>query len=180
VAYNFSAFEPANGSATSTVNNVRMRMPATGDAQSDLTANGSATATVATTVSGGQTTANVTLALASGATLRNELAGLTATFSSGNVALVSVTAGSNTLPLRSRVTYNDLRFAVDGVNYLAAGFYELTFSTAGAFSGGSGEAVLSSGGTQVGRIFADASGLFIEVNGVVQPFGGGVPRPLAR
>ncbi|MED5622165.1 immunoglobulin domain-containing protein [Ideonella sp. BN130291] len=179
VNYSFSGFEPANGSATSTVSNVRVRSPATGDAQSDLTANGSATATVASSVSGGQTTANVTLTLASGATLRNELSSLTATFASGNVAFVSVTTGSNTMPLRTRVTYNDLRFAVDGVNYAATGFYELTFSPAGAFTGGSGEAVLSSGGTQVGRIFANASGLFIEVNGVVQPFGG-VPRPLAR
>jgi hypothetical protein len=179
VNYSFTALAPLNGSATATVNNLRVRSPATGDAQSDITANGNATVSIASSVSGGQTTTTATLTLASGATLRNELNSTTATFSSGNVALLSVTNATNTMPLRTRVTYNDLRFAVAGVNYVATGYYETTFSAAGAYAGGSGEAVLSSGGTTVGRIYANATGVFIEVNGTVTPFGG-VKRSLAR
>lgn len=179
VNYSFTGLSPVNGSATATVNNVRLRSPATGDAQRDITANGNASMSIASSVSGGQTTATATLTLASGATLRNELSSTTATFSSGSVALLSVTTGTNTMPLRMRVTYNDLRFVVAGVNYVATGYYETTFSAAGAYTGGSGEAVLSSGGTTVGRIYANATGVFIEVNGTVTPFGG-VKRSLAR
>jgi len=179
VNYSFTGLTPLNGSATATVNNVRLRSPSTGDAQRDVTANGNATVAIASSVSGGQTTATATLTLASGATLRNELSSTTATFSSGNVAMLSVTTDTNTMPLRMRVTYNDLRFAAAGVNYVATGYYETTFSAAGAYTGGSGEVVLSSGGTTVGRIYANATGVFIEVNGTVTPFGG-VKRAFAR
>lgn len=179
VNYSFTSLDTANGSATATVNNLRLRRPATGTAETDLTANGSATAAIATSVANGQTTANVTLTLANSATLRSELSGLTSTFASGNVAWTLVTNNTNALPVRTRVTYNDLRFAVAGVNYLATGFYETTFSGTGAFNGGSGEVVLSNGGTTIGRIYANANGIFIEVNGTVQPFGG-VKRPFAK
>jgi hypothetical protein len=138
---------------------------------------------MASSVSGAQTTTTVTLALASGATLRNELNGLSASFTGGDVGLQSVTTAAQPLPLRTRVSYNNLRFVVAGVNYLANGFYELSFSASGGFNGGSGEVLLSSGGTPVGRIYANASGLFIEVNGTVQPFGAGagrLPRATAR
>lgn len=179
VAYSFSSLDPANGTATATVNNVRVREPSTGTAQEDFTANGQATATIASSVANGQTTTNVTLALASDATLRSELSGLSASFASGNVGVRTVTTGTNTMPLSSRVTYNDLRFAVTGVNYAANGFYELDYTAAGVFSGGSGQVLLTSGGSTVGRIYADATGLFIEVNGTVQPFKA-PSRPLAH
>lgn len=170
VSYQLTSLEPAIGSATATVTGVRLRNPASGTAQRDVTANGSATVAISGSISGAQSTADVTLTPAGGATLRSELSGLTATFASGNVALQSVTTGTSPLPVRTRVTYGDLRFAVAGVNYLASGFYELTFSSQGAFAGGSGEVLLTSGGSAVGRIYANAQGLFIEGNGSVLPF----------
>lgn len=170
VNYSFSSFDPANGTATATVNNVHVRSPASGTADQDFTANGKATATMTGSVANGQTTTNVALALTSGATLRSELSGLTATFASGDVALTSVTTGTNTWPVSTRVTYNDLKFAVGSVNYTATGFYEIDFSTQGGLAGGSGEVLLKDGSTTIGRIFANANGVFIEVNGTVQPF----------
>lgn len=178
VTYNLTSVEPPVGSATGTVTAVRLR-DATGDTVTrDVTANGSGTLTLAGSASGSTVTQSVTLAPGAGATLRNELSALTATFAGGNVSLATDTRSLTGTLSRSRVTYNDLRFAVAGVNYLATGFYELTFTAQGGFAGGSGEAVLSSGGVTVGRIYANASGVFIEVNGISQPFG--ALRPRAR
>ncbi len=170
VNYNFSAFEPPSGSATATVTNVHLRSPATGTATLDITANGTATATTNSSLANGQLTTTTSLAPAGGATLRSELSGLTAAFASGDVSLLLTTVDGSTLPVRTRVSYNNLRFAVGSVNYLANGSYEVTYSTPGAFAGASGEVLLTTGGTTVGRIYGNAQGIFIEVNGTVQPF----------
>lgn len=178
IAYNYSAIEPPAGTATATVTNARVRRPATGAPERDFIANGTASATIASSVAGGVTTTTVTLAPAAAATLRNELSGLTATFIGGDVTML-IAEDANERPVRMRWTYNNLRFAVAGVNYQATGFYELSFA-GGLPGGGSGEVVLSSGGATVGRIYANAQGVFIDVNGVVQPFGKTMPRRVTR
>lgn len=178
IVYSYSAFEPPAGTATATVTNARVRRPATGAPQTDFVANGMASAAFASSVAGGVTTTTVTLAPAAAATLRNELSGLTATFIGGDVAML-IAEDAAERPVRFRWTYNNLRFAVAGVNYQATGFYELSF-TGGLPAGGSGEVLLSSGGATIGRIYANAQGVFIEVNGQVQPFGKAMPRRVTR
>lgn len=170
VTYNLSSAEPPVGTATSTVTAVRLRDGSGDQISRDITANGSGTLTLAGSATAATLSQAVTLAPGAGATLRNELSALTATFAGGSVSVATDTSTTTGRLTRSRVAYNDLRFAVAGVNYLATGFYELTFTAQGGFASGSGEAVLSSGGTPVGRIYANASGVFIEVNGIVQPF----------
>lgn len=178
VNYTLSNLDPAVGTATGSVTAVRLTARTGNEITRDLTANGNGNLTLDGSISGGVTRQTATLAPAAGATLRNELSSLTATFAGGSVALLSDTSSTTSIPLRTRVTYSDLRFAVAGVNYLASGAYELTFDTQGRFTGGSGEAVLSSGGVTVGRIYANANGLFIDVNGISQPFR--ASRALAR
>ena len=45
---------------------------------------------------------------------------------------------------------------------------------------GSGEVLLSSNGVTIGRIYANAQGVFIEVNGTVQPISAKPTRPTMR
>lgn len=178
VSYNLTGLQPTVGSATGTVTAMRLRDVSGGSVTRDFTANGNGTLTLAGSVSGALTSQSITLAPAAGATLRNELSGLTATFAGGSVAGLSETHSTSGMLTRSRVTYNDLRFAVAGVNYLASGFYEISFGAQGGYAGGSGEVLLSSGGATVGRIYANANGIFIEVNGISQAFK--ASRPTAR
>lgn len=178
VSYTLTGVDPTVGTATGTVTALRLR-DGTGDSVSrDITANGSGTLTLTGSTSGTTVTQGVTLAPGVGATLRNELSGLTATFAGGGLVVSSDTSRTTGLLTRSRITYNDLRFAVAGVNYLATGFYELSYTSQGGFASGSGEALLSTGGVTVGRIYATASGVFIEANGISQPFA--APRARAR
>lgn len=175
VTFNITALDPDVGNANASVTNMRVRSSSDGSTiDRDFTANGNGAVVFNGSVSGSDTTSTATLTPAAGATLRSELSGLTATFNSGSVALLSVERAtglpSGPRPLRLRVTYDNLVFSVSGTGYLGNGFYELTFADTGGFSGGSGEVVLTSGGTRIGRIFATAEGIFIEVDGVVQPF----------
>ncbi len=170
VSYNLSGLQPTVGTATGTVTAMRLREASGGSVTRDITANGNGTLTLSGSVSGALSSQTITIAPASGATLRNELSGLTATFAGGSVAGLNENTSTSSLPTRSRVTYNDLRFAVAGVNYLASGFYEIGFNAQGGFASGSGEVLLSSGGVTVGRIYANANGVFIEVNGISQAF----------
>ncbi|MCU7374931.1 hypothetical protein PEC18_29860 [Paucibacter sp. O1-1] len=178
VSYNLSSLEPTVGTATGTVTAMRLTDRSGSSVSRDITANGSATVTLSGSSNGGNSTQTVSIAPATSATLRNELSGLTASFAGGSVAALSETSSTSSLPTRTRLSYNDLRFAVAGVNYLASGFYEVSFSAQGGYAGGSGEVLLSSGGVAVGRLYANASGIFIEVNGISQPFK--ATRALAR
>jgi hypothetical protein len=180
VAYNLTGLDPDRGSATANVTSMRVRSSSDGvTIDRDITANGNGTVVFDGSVTGSDTTSTATLTPAAGATLRSELSGLTATFASGSVASLVVDRTGVPFPVRLRVSYDNLRFGVSGTNYLGNGFYELTFAGNGAFTGGSGEVLLTSNGTTIGRIFANANGVFIEVDGQVQPFGG-VRRSQAR
>lgn len=172
VAFNFTQRGPDRGTATANVTSMRVRSSSDGvTIDRDITANGNGSVVFDGSVAGTDTTSIATLTPAAGATLRSELSGLTATFASGSVASLVVDRTGVAIPVRLRVSYDNLRFGVSGTNYLGNGFYELTFASNGAFTGGSGEVLLTSNGTTIGRIFANANGVFIEVDGQVQPFG---------
>lgn len=167
VAYDFSSFEPANGTATATMNNLRITH------SSDFTANGGVTLAIANSLANGDSTFNYTITPGANATLRNEASGLLATFNSGSLQtrFVMVVATERLKTLRHQ--YSAMNFSVGGVAYLAEGFYQLDYNTSGGLPvllGGSGEVRLTSAGALVGRLFATAEGLFIEVNGTVVPF----------
>jgi hypothetical protein len=181
--YNFSSLATPTGTATTTANNMRVRTAAGVGAGTtvvqDLTANGTGTVTFQTTVVGAQTTASTQISQSPGATLRNELSGLTARFAGGSVGITTVSEGNKTLQLTTQ--YKQLSFQVDGITYVADGSTQISFGTTGLPSG-SGEAVLTSNGARVGRLFFDAQGVFsVEVDGVVKPFGLGLRgRPAQR
>lgn len=180
VAFNITGRDPDRGTATATVTNMRVRSSSDGTTiDRDITADGNGSVVFSGSVAGTDTTSTATLTPAAGATLRSELSGLTASFASGSVSSLTVDRAGVAFPVRLRVSYDNLRFGVSGTNYLGNGFYELTFASNGAFTGGSGEVLLTSNGTTIGRIFANANGIFIEVGGQVQPFGR-VPRQAAR
>lgn len=71
---------------------------------------------------------------------------------------------------QSRLVYDALRFAVDGVPYIATGTLQTNAAVNGATTF-SGEIRLQSNGVTIARLFANESGLLaVEVNGVVQPW----------
>ena len=176
VAYALTSTQPNNGSGTATVSNMRLRETSNVNnavvVTRDFTANGGGTATFAGSVAtSGDITNDITMTLASGATVNNALSNRTASFVSGNLAVRTVegpggTATTPTLKL-FRQTYNNLTFQVGGVTYVATGGYDFSYS--GFTVAGSGAAILSSGGVEVGRIRATATGLEIVVDGTVVP-----------
>lgn len=160
-----------------TINNMRIiTSPGPGGgAARDFTANGNGSSEFVQTVVGLDTTNVSAWTPAAGASLRNELSGLSAIFNSGSVSVLTVSRPAappllqNTT--RVRASYNNLLFAISGINYLANGYYELNFASApGLAFSGSGEIILSANGIRIGRIYASNSGVFVEADGVVQAF----------
>jgi hypothetical protein len=172
VAYAFDSSLVANGSSTTTANNMRLRVNAGTAVLQDLTADGVSTLTLKTTANGADSSTEIRLSQSTGSTLRNEISGVTATFNSGSVTLKSVQT-NNTATKQVIYTYDNLNFNVSGVNYVAQGSYQYDFAAAGStnpITTGSGEVILSSNGVRVGRIFFDANGVFsTEVDGVIKP-----------
>jgi hypothetical protein len=174
IVYNLTSINPDKGSATSTVNNMRVTVSffdgSNTVVDSDITANGSNGIAVSTTIAGANTISTLTLTPGSDATVRNEQSGgLLATFTGGSLAVTTTEVTASATATRFRLTYNNLSFSVAGVNYVGNGFYEFDFSS--FLPVGSGEVVLTGNGVRVGRIFVDSTGqLAIEVDGVVQPF----------
>jgi hypothetical protein len=185
VSYDFNAASPPSGSATASVTNMRVRVANGNVVESDVTANGTGSESFVSSVAGADTTSSVTLTLNSGATIRSELSALTATFASGSVLVSSIMTADASQPTGERVKqlrygYDNLRFSVAGTPYLANGAYQLDFNGDGSFGSGSGEVVLTSNGSTIGRIYATAQGTFIEVNGHVEPFGTKLARSRSR
>jgi hypothetical protein len=134
-----------------------------GSTPTDTTARGGASAIFDRTSSNGSKTSVLTLAPGSGSTLRNETSGRTATFETG--AFTTVWTVQDQVPTQSRLSYDSLRFTVDGIPYVANGSMQMTYSQ-GNISG-SGEIRLQSNGATAARLFATDQGVFIEVNGSV-------------
>jgi Carboxypeptidase regulatory-like domain/Immunoglobulin I-set domain len=176
VVYGLTSTKPNNGSGTATVSSVRLRETSNVNnvvvPTRDITANGGGTAAfVGSVATNGDITNDITMTLAAGATVSNALSGRTATAVSGNLAVRTVegpggTATTPTLKL-FRQTFNNLAFQVAGVTYTATGSYQFDLSNSVV---GSGSAILTSNGVEVGRIRATAAGLLeIVVDGVAVP-----------
>ena len=170
-SYSFTQFYPLVGTASATVDKLRQQTYLGDRLVQDVTADGAAAVVYGGSIVGLTVTSTITITPAAGATLKNEISGQTATFSSGSVASRQVMQAGAVIPQSSRYTYDKLSFSVAGVSYLADGAYELTFNAQGVLTGGSGEVILTSSGSRVGRLYANEQGLFIEVDGISQPFG---------
>lgn len=170
VVFNITGANPPQGSASATLANVRLRTSSNGVVDRDITGNGSGTLLITGSSTATSTTTGLTLSPGAGATLRNELSALVATFSGGSVGTRSTVANATGQAQSLRITYDNLAFTVAGTPYLANGFYELVFGSLTTPPTGSGEVLLTSNGVRVGRIYANAEGVFIEVDGISQPF----------
>ena len=176
VAYSLTSTQPSNGTATATVNGMRLRETSNVNGIPtvirDVTAGGNVGVTFAGTVAAnGDITANATITLAPSAALTNALSNRTAVNLSGSLSLDTVEGpgGSATVSTFKlyRQTYNNLTFGVAGTTYVASGSYEFNFGNSVV---GSGTAILRSNGVEIGRIRATASGqLEIVVDGTVVP-----------
>jgi len=167
-AFDFPQLDLLNGHMTLTLNQLRRTTLASGVVDTDYTSNGDGAILAVTASSATEDSVTAILTPAVGATLHNELSGLTSTFTAGSFTLVGA-VDNTTGNVRVRYSYDDLGTNMAGVAYLASGFNELTFSVLGASLGGSGEVVFSAGGTTLGRLYATAAGVFIEVDGVSLP-----------
>lgn len=177
ITFTITPGNPKLSSATALVNNMRVHTNAVGvdSPEKDFTANGGGSSNFTETTAGSDTTTQGTWTPNAGATIRSEISGLTATFVSGNTGFLTVSQPSVNQPYPNttqlRMSYNNMKFAVAGISYVANGFYELKFGTQpGLPFTGSGEITLSANGVRIGRIFATNAGVFIEVDGVVQAF----------
>ena len=178
VAFSITSVNPDAGTLVATVGNLRLRETSTvGGAvgvKRDVTVNGNATVVLAESISApGETTGDLTLTPALGAAVTNALTNRTATFVSGSYAirtiLVAGSTATNGRTKLSRQTYNSLTFQVGGVTYVATGGYEYNVGTNGVIVG-SGAAILSSNGVEIGRIRALPSGVTeIVVDGTALP-----------
>jgi hypothetical protein len=175
VQYNLSVGALVNGNGTATMTNMRlvstdgMSPPVV---QSDLTGNGGLSFTVSETASGAQTTSDVSVTPGAGATLRNATTGLTATAVSGSLVIHSVQtalAGGAFRADQVRYGTNANTFTVASKTYVSNGTIEININGTSITS--SGAITVTENGTQIGRLFVDAQGVFqIEVNGQIVPF----------
>ncbi len=170
LVYTLSSLEPLNGSAAVTLSGLRVSDASGTTVQSDVSADGSAQARLEGSDANGQRSQSFVFAFGSGATLRNELSGQVARFGGGELVLRSLSRLSDDELLQSELEYRSLGFSVGDTAYNANGRLSYRLPAAGQAFSVSGEIVLSSAGATVGRIFANADGVFIEVAGVVRPF----------
>lgn len=177
VTFNIVPGNPKISSASATVNNMRVSTISRVDAsvEKDFTANGGGTSNFKESVLGLDTTTEGTWTPNVGATIRSEISGLTAIYIGGSSGILVVTQPQANMPFpkttQMRASYNDVTFSVAGSTYVANGFYELKFGGLGAFPfTGSGEVTLKANGVLIGRIFATNTGVFMEVDGVIQNF----------
>jgi len=159
--------DQASGSMTATISNLRVTTRSNGLVDDDYTANGSGAITFSAAQGPTEDVVTVLLAPVSGATLRDELNGLTATFNGGTVGL---TIGIGTSgDLRLQFASDQLSVSIAGVDYAANGTVELTSMAQDGSLTGSGEVRFTAGSTVLGRIYATAAGeIMIEVDGTAQ------------
>jgi hypothetical protein len=159
--------DQASGSMTATISNLRVTTRSNGLVDDDYTANGVGAITFSAAKGSAEDVVTVLLAPVSGATLRDELNGLTATFNGGTVGL---TIGIGTSgDLRLQFATDRLSVSIAGVDYAANGTVELTSVAQDGSLTGSGEVRFTAGSTVLGRIYATAAGeIMIEVDGTAQ------------
>ena len=166
VAFNFPLFDLIADTASATVTSNSMRYTSSSGAL-DFTANGTAGFVASGVQTASEDVATIVLTPGVGSSVRNEVNGLTESFAGGSFTfIVGIDASENS---RVRLAFDNLSSSIAGVAYVANGFVELADNAQGAQTAGSGEIVFSTNGTAVGRIYATAAGIFVEVDGVAQP-----------
>ena len=168
VAYDFPLFDYLAGtaSATATSNNLRYTSRTNGTVDMDFTANGAGGFVLTGETTSTEEVVTITLTPAAGASVRNELSGLTETFAGGGLIItIGLDASEN---MRWRFAFDRLSTSISGVTYVAEGFNEVMIGAQGV-TAGSGEVNLTADGVNIGRVYANASGLHVEVDGVSQP-----------
>ena len=155
-----------DGNATFTMTDMRRTTRTDGVVERDYTVNGMGTVVVSESSTATEDILRFVAAPTAGATLRNEADALIATFTAGDMDIAIGLSTSD--ELRVNYTWNNLANNIAGVAYVANGFYELNFDAQGTLTGGSGSVYLTADGVAVGRVYATAQGLFVEVDGVSQ------------
>jgi hypothetical protein len=156
-----------SGTMTATISNLRVTTRSSGIIDDDYTANGVGAIAFSAAITPTEDVVTVLLSPASGATLRDELNGLTATFNGGTLGL-TIGLGTND-DLRLQFSSDQLSISIAGVSYAANGSIELISSAQSATITGSGEVSFTADGTVIGRIYATAAGeIMLEVDGVTQ------------
>jgi hypothetical protein len=143
----------------------------------DITGNGSVVLSFNDTAVGATVTNEFTVTPGSGTTLLNATRGVTATYASGSLLLRFVTQG--TAVTSERYAATQLTYSIGGVPYVANGTIDVTYNAQGAFTGTSGQIVVTSGGAPIGRLIASSTtgALVIDINGQLTPLAGQRVRP---
>lgn len=168
VVYEFP--DPCNcwdGTATFTMTDMRRTTRDNGAIERDYTVNGVGTIVATSASTPSEETISFSATPNAGASLRNELTGLTATFASGGMnVLLGVDTSDN---FRLNLAWDRITTTIAGVSYVADGFYELTSDTQGNFTSATGSVNFTANGVSIGRIYVTNAGVFVEVDGVSQP-----------
>jgi hypothetical protein len=168
VVYDFPDPVTWDGNATFTMTNMRRTTRSGGVVDRDYTVNGIGGLVVIESSTPTEDSIRFIAAPTAGATLRNEMDGLTATFTAGAMDMVTGVDAANNV--RLNYAWNNLGNTIAGVTYVADGFYELTIDAQGALSLATGTVNFTADGVPIGRVYATAQGgLLIEVDGVSQP-----------
>jgi hypothetical protein len=166
-AYDFPDPDTWTGTASFTMTEMRLTSRSGGVVDMDYTVNGTGLLAVTDSTLPTEHTFRFLATPAAGATLRNELDGLTATFATG---ALDITVGMDSNGrLRLNYTWNNLNTNISGVAYVANGFYELIYDAQGALASAAGEVNFTADGASIGRIYATPTGLAVEVDGVAAP-----------
>ena len=141
----------------------------------DLTGNG----TIGVVGTSNRTTSRVdeslTITPRPGTILVDNKTGQNATFVSGSTIFTSVTPVNTSALFQASTNQQNLTFTLGGSMYVASGLLTTNTANSGSFTG-SGQIILTRDGIRLGRIFATSQGLFVEINGVIQPFATGFAR----
>lgn len=168
VVYDFPNPLTWDGNATFTMTNMRRTTRSGGVVDRDYTVNGVGGLVVIENSTATEDTIRFIATPTAGATLRNEVDGLTATFTAGAMDIV-IGLGVTTDDLRLNFAWNNMSNTIAGVAYVADGFYEVAFDAQGTLTA-SGSVDFTADGVSIGRVYTTAQGgLFIEVDGVSQP-----------
>lgn len=158
-------FEQRKFEVTSKINNFTRVDNQSPDDRSNTTGNGTVKVTTSNVKTSNGTTNFLTLTPQADATLRDNLTGQVTRFVSGSTAITSV-LNSKDEEIKTTFDQASNRFSIDGVGYEANGSLSTGRSSLTG-SNGSGQLALARNGYQIGRIFANDNGVFLENNGVV-------------
>ena len=151
--------------ATSKISNFTQVFNPTAGDRIDITGNGTVKVTAGEVKNASGSTRLLTLMPQPDTTLRDNLTGQTTQFISGNVAITSVFNNKDE-EIKTTLDQVSNRFSIAGVSYESNGSLTTSRSSLTG-ANGAGQIALSRNGYQIGRVFANDSGIFLENNGVI-------------